>query len=353
MRTMKAAVLYQVGSPLVIEELEVPYLGHGQVLVRVVASGVCHSQLHEVQGEQPDPFLPHLLGHEGAGVVEAVGPGVTTVKVEDHVVLSWIQGAGIQSKTPTYRKGMATINAGWITTFNEYTVASENRVTPVRKDMPLDKAALLGCAVPTGAGAMFHQADVQPSHTVAVFGVGGIGLNAVQAASFLGARMVIAVDMHDAKLQLAREFGATEVVNAREQDPVCAIKELTIGNGADITFEASGRTEVMEQAYEAARPRSGLTIISGVPPRDAKIRIDSYQLNLGKRIMGTAGGASNPSEDYPKYADLYLSGKWKLDELITHRFQLAEVNDALAALANGEVGRGIIESDSVARSEAS
>ena len=339
---MKAAVLREFGKPLSVEELEAPIPAAGQLLVRVHYSGFCRKQLEEMEGTRPDPYLPHLLGHEGAGVVEAVGDGVTTAKPGDHVVLSWIVGSGVQSETPIYSSSEGSINAGWITTFNTYAVVSENRVTPIRKDMPLARAALLGCAVPTGAGSFLHEEGLKPESTVAVFGTGGIGLNAIQAASYRGAKIVIAVDVHDEKLELARTFGATHTINATKNDPVAAIKELT-NNGADFTFESAGLIKTMEQAYDAASDTVGKVILAGVNPASEKMNIDPHALHFGKVLTGTAGGFSTPAEDYPKYVDLYLEGRWKLDELVTHTFTLDEINDAADMLKSGKAGRVLID----------
>lgn len=343
-KKMKAAVLYETNKPLVIENLKVPEPEFGQVLVKVYFSGICHKQMEEIQGYRgPDPYLPHLLGHEGAGVVEAIGPGVTNVAPGDHVVLSWIKGAGINSRTPTYYKGEQPINAGWITTFNEYAVVSENRVTAISKDMPLDKATLLGCAVATGVGVVINQARVMPGSTVAVFGVGGIGLNVVQGAALVNADRIIAVDIVDAKLEMAKEFGATHTINAVKQNPVQQIIELTGNTGVDYAFETIGKIETMEQAYESAQKYGGYVNIVGVPPYGGKISVDAYHLHDGKCLVGTSGGKTWKEKDFPKYIELYFAGKLKLDELITHRFGLDEINDAFLAMEKGELGRAIVE----------
>jgi len=341
MRAMLAAVLRELGRPLTLEKLEVPEPGRGQVLVRLHYSGFCRKQLEEMAGIRPDPYLPHLLGHEGSGVVEAVGPDVTVTRAGDHVVLSWIRGPGIQSETPTYLSDAGPVNAGWITTFNEYAVVSENRVTPIRKDMPLEAAALLGCAVPTGAGSFLHEAGIGPRTSVVIFGAGGIGLNAVQAAAFKGAGMIVAVDIFDSKLEMAREFGATHVINARQEDPVAVVKRLTDG-GADFTFESAGLIKTMEQAYETASDTVGKVILAGVNPASEKLCIDPHALHFGKVLTGTAGGFSKPAEDYPRYVELYMDGRWKLDELVTHRFTLDQINDAADLLTRGDVGRVVI-----------
>lgn len=341
---INAAVLYEINKPLVIENVKVPEPEYGQVLVKIHFSGICNKQLEELKGKRGhDPYLPHLLGHEGAGIVEAIGPGVTRVVPGDHIVLSWIKGLGINSRTPTYYKGDQPINAGWVTTFNEYAVVSENRVTGIRKDMPLDKAALLGCAVATGLGVVINQARVSPGSTVAVFGAGGIGINAIQGAALVNASKIIAVDVHDHKLDLARRFGATHTINALKQEPVKKIKELTNGIGVDFAFEVIGQIETMEQAYESTRNDSGYVDLVGVPPLDKKMSIDSFPLHFGKRLVGAHGGDTQPEKDFPRYIDLYFAGKLKLDELITHRFELKSINNAFQAMERGELGRAIIE----------
>lgn len=344
MRGMKAAVLYELGAPLVIEEVRAPDPGQGQVLVKMAASGVCHTQLLEIRGKRgKDLYLPHMLGHEGAGVVEAVGPGVSRVRAGDHVILSWIVGPGASAAPPTYWKGSQPINAGALTTFQEYTLASENRVTPIRGDMPLDKAALLGCAVATGAGAVLNTAQVKPGTTVAVFGVGGIGLFAVQAAVWRNAARVIAVDVREEKLERARKAGATDAVHAGREDPVRAILDRTEGKGADYAVEAAGLPETMEQAFLSVRTGGGVAALVGNLPRGMKIQIDPFALICGKRLVGSWGGDTDPERDFPGYVDLYFAGKLKLDEMITHRFRLEEINEAFEALEKGEVGRAIVE----------
>lgn len=340
----KAAVLYRANEPLRIEELSVPDLKKGQVLVKVTFSGVCHSQLLETRGERgPDPYLPHTLGHEGSGVVEAVGPGVTRVAAGDTVILSWIKGPGINAEPPVYQNGKERIRGGPLTTFQEFTVASENRVTPISKKVPLDKAALIGCAFATGAGAVFNTAKLKRGETVAVFGAGGVGLCAIQAARLAKASQIIAVDIHDRKLDEAKKFGATQTIHARKDNAVKKILEWTEGRGADVAVEAAGQKESMENAFNSVRTGGGLAILIGNLPKKSKISIDPFMLICGKRIVGSWGGETQPERDFPRYLDLYLSGKLKLDELITRRFKLEDVNAALRSLEQGEVSRALIE----------
>ena len=340
---MKAAVLYEINKPLVIDAVTVPEPDIGQVLVKVHASGVCHTQLDNIEGNYgEDPYLPHLVGHEGAGVVEAIGSGVTHVAPGDHVILSWIKGPGISAKLPKYHKGDQVINAGFATTFNEYTIASENCVTKIRKDIPFDVASLIGCAVPTGVGAVINESKVEPGSTVAVFGAGGIGLNIIQGAALVSPLKIIAVDILDHKLDFARKFGATDVINAKNEDPVEKIKELTDGNGVDYAFESAGRKDTMEKAYQCLC-NTGLVNIVGNPINNQKMSIDVLQAHYGKRVIGGHGGSSRPEVDFAKYIGLYKAGKIKLDELITHRFKFEKINDAIKSLKEGEVCRAIIE----------
>ena len=339
---MKAAVLYEINKPLRLEEIDVPEPDLGQVLVKVMSSGICHTQLDNVKGKYgPDAYLPHLLGHEGAGIVEKIGLGVTRVAPGDHVVLSWIQGPGFNAKTPLYMKGSQKINAGPVTTFNEYTIASENRVTKIRSDIPHEVASIIGCAVSTGLGAALNESKIQPGSSVAVFGIGGIGLNIIQGAALLNALKIIAVDIHEHKLDFAQKFGATHVINAKKEDPVKKIKELTNGKGVDYSFESAGLKQTMEQAYQAAG-NTGLINLVGNPAHNENICIDAVQTHYGKQLIGGHGGHTRPDVDFARYVDLYMAKKLKLDELITHRYTLAKINEALATLEDGKVCRAVI-----------
>ncbi|HIA62462.1 MAG TPA: dehydrogenase [Planctomycetaceae bacterium] len=346
MRKVKAAVLYEIDKPLVIDEVEVPDLEHGQVLVDIKCSGLCHKQLEEMTGKRGnDPHLPHLLGHEGAGIVEEVGPSVTYVKPGDHVVLGWMKGQGIDSAPPFYSKLGKPVNAGWITTFNEMAVISENRITPIRKDMPFDVAALLGCAVTTGLGVVSRIAKMEPGGKVVVFGIGGIGLNVVQSAALFGAVQVIAVDVNDDKLALAQCIGATHTVNATDGGEIDRVLELTSGEGADYCFEAVGDVRVMERAYQVTGSK-GLTVLMGVPKSGDKLCVDPIPLYLGRRLTGCHGGDTVKEEDIPHCVDMYLAGKLKLDELITERIKLEEINASFERMKEKKlVGRSVIEFD--------
>lgn len=340
----EAAVLFRCGEPLQLVELSIPELKPGQVLVDVSYSGVCHSQLLEVQGKRgPDRFLPHTLGHEGSGAVVEVGEGVAKVKPGDRVVLSWLKGDGAEVPSTVYLSAEGPINSGAINTFMHQTVTCENRVTPIPDTMPLREAALLGCAIPTGAGTVFNAAKVHAGGSVSVFGVGGIGLSAVLAASLRGATPIIAVDLFEHKLEKARELGATHLIRARQQDPVAAIVEITRGHGVDYAIETAGRRETMEAAFRAVRDNGGLCVLAGNLPHGERISLDPFDLIRGKRIIGSWGGETWPDRDIPLYVDLYLAGKLKLDALITHTYRLGEINQAFDDLENGKVGRALIQ----------
>jgi len=345
MRTTRAAVLSQINQPLEIDELVIPDLKRGQVLVRIAYSGVCHSQLNEIRGlKGEDKYLPHTLGHEGSGIVIEVGPEVRKVKVGDHVVLTWIKGAGLDSPSMQYeRVDGSIVHSGAISTFMEYAVISENRLVPIPKEMPLKEAALLGCAIPTGAGIVLNTARVQPDSTVAIFGVGGIGLSAILAAKMMEAAIIIAVDIHEQKLIQAREIGASHVINASTQHALDAIRKITGGQGVDFAIEAAGKREAMETAFKSVKDKGGLCILAGNLPAGQQICIDPFDLIKGKRIIGTWGGETNPDKEIPKYVDHFLSGRVNLSCFTSDIYRLVGINNALNDLASGKVNRALIE----------
>ena len=341
----KAAVLYEINKPLQIEELTIPDLQPGQVLVKIAYSGVCRSQLNEIQGlKGEDNYLPHTLGHEGSGIVEAIGPGVSKVEPGDYVVLTWIKGTGADVPSTLYKKAEGSIvNSGAISTFMTKAIISENRLVKIPPKMPLREAALLGCAIPTGAGIVLNTLKVQSGNSIAIFGVGGIGLSAALAAGMVNAAPVIAVDVFDYKLKLARDVGATHLINASQEDPLKTILKITDGRGVDYAIEAAGRRETMESAFRAVRNNDGLCVLAGNLSQGERISLDPFDLIKGKKIIGTWGGETNPDRDIPHYADLFLSGKLKLSKFPTDGFKLEEINDAFEDLENGKVGRPIIE----------
>jgi len=340
---MKAAILVEQKKPLVIGDITLPdKLEYGQVLVKVMCSGICGSQIGEINGAKgPDKFLPHLLGHEGGGVVVDVGPGVTRVKKDDRVAMHWRKGYGIDSAVPQYRWGDRPINAGWITTFNEYAILSENRVTAVPADVDFEIVALMGCAVTTGLGVVNNNAQLKIGESIVVFGAGGVGLNVIQGAAMVSAYPIIAVDIFDHKLETARKFGATHTINSNKQDPTDEITKIVGKNGVDVAVDNTGNTKVIEKAYELTSS-TGRTVLVGVPKKGDNINIYSLPLHFEKRIVGSHGGESNPSIDIPNYIKLFQKGRMNLKDMISHSFSLDNINQAIDAMQKGEVTRCMI-----------
>jgi S-(hydroxymethyl)glutathione dehydrogenase / alcohol dehydrogenase len=357
---MRAAVLETAPGDLVIDEIAVGDVGPREVLVRTVAAGLCHSDLHFMQGLYPYP-LPAVLGHESAGVVEAVGEQVADLAPGDHVIscVSAFCGAcrycltgrpylcdkvGLTRRPDEpprlARDGERVFPFFDLASFAEMLLVHEHLLVKVRPDMPLDKAALIGCGVTTGVGAVLNTAGVRPGDTVAVLGCGGIGLNAIQAAALVGAGRIIAVDRLAPKLALARTFGATDVVDASSDDPVLAVQELT-GGGVDHAFEAIGLKLTAEQAF-AMLGKGGVATVIGMVPVGQRLEIDATQLIGGKRLQGSNMGSNRFRIDMPQYVDWYLAGKLKLDELVSATMPLDKINDGFATLASGAVARQLI-----------
>ncbi len=338
---MQAAVLVEPGQPLALWELTPPALRPGQVLVDLVYSGVCHTQVLEARGRRgPDRWLPHCLGHEGVGVVSDVGPEVTKVRPGDRVVLTWIRGQGADVPSTVYQSDAGPVNSGAVCTFMRQTVTCESRVVPIGDELPWAVAALLGCAVPTGAGAVLNTAAVEPGSRVAVFGVGGVGAAAVMAARMAGAAEVIAVDIQPAKLEAALALGATHTVNAAAEDPLERLRGQA--GGVDVAIECAGRQETMQTAFAAVRERGGLCVLAGNLPHGGRLSIDPFDLIRGRRLVGCWGGDTQPDRDLPRYAAAYLGGRLPLDKLATRVYALEAVNDALDDLEAGVVGRPLI-----------
>jgi len=343
----RAAVLVRSREPLELAELEVPEsLRFGQVLVKVRYSGICGAQINEIDGTKgPDKFLPHLLGHEGVGSVLEAGEGVRSVRKGDIVVLHWRKGNGIQSETPIYRWRDRTVNAGWVTTFNDIAIVSENRLTPIPANLDPRLAPLLGCAVTTAFGVINNNAVVKVGQSVVVFGVGGVGQCLVQAAKMVSAYPVIAVDVVRGKLDAALRFGATHGIESKNGlDLDKAIRDLVGAEGADVSIDTTGNPRVIESAYEVTRPR-GKTILVGVPRKGENISIHSLPLHFKKLLTGSEGGDSEPQDDIPRYVRLIQAGVLKLDGLVTHEFKLEKINEAIALLRSGEAGRVLISTE--------
>ena len=339
-----AAVLYEINKPLCIEQIEIPRLKPGQVLVKLAFSGVCHSQLMEIHGRRgPDKFLPHLLGHEGSGIVMETGEEVGKVAVGDSVALTWIKSSGADSGGTQYSGNNGIINAGGITTFSKHSVVSENRCVKIPSNFPLDIAALLGCAVLTGAGMVMNTMRPNDRNSIIIWGVGGIGLSAVMGAKLSNCKSIIAIDNQDFKLEMAQIFGATHIINAKSIDVQTRICEIVGKEGVDFAVESAGRTDTIEQAFRAVRKKGGLCVFASHPATDERICLDPYDLISGKQIKGSWGGESFPDRDIPRFVDYFTNGMMPLEKLATHRYKLDMINNALNDLESGEVGRPIIE----------
>lgn len=362
-----AAVCRGLNEDLIIEELDLQDPKEGEVLVRMAASGVCHSDLSMANGTIFGAF-PVVLGHEGAGVVEAVGPGVESPAVGDHVVISWVPQCGrcffCRNEEPYLcTSGAAAMGTGGLLdgtsrlskdgkpvrqmlcsgTFADSIVIPATSAVVIDDDIPLDVAALLGCAVLTGVGAALNTAHIKPGATVAVLGCGGVGLNVIQGAILAGAERVIAIDMVPEKLELARVFGATEIIDATGADAVSAVKDLTRGRGADVGFEVIGLEPTIRQTVDLVR-RGGQVVLVGIPKMDVTMHL-SAALGLvlsAKSLTGCWYGSCDIQRDVPRLLDWYRSGELKLDELISRRIELADVNDAFRAMEAGEVARSVI-----------
>ena len=338
---MKSAMLIESKKPLVVTDIDLPTkLEIGQVLVKVCYSGICGAQINEIEAiKGPDKFLPHLLGHEGSGIVEKVGEGVTTVKPGDHVVLHWRKSSGIESITPKYIWKGKKINAGWVTTFNEKAIISENRLTVIPASFDMRVAALFGCAVTSAFGVVNNDAKIKIGQSVLIFGVGGVGLNVAQAASMVSAYPIVGIDLHKHKIKMGKQFGLTHGFTGNTANLKKKIYNVIGSKGADITIETTGIPKVIERAYELTTP-DGKTILVGVPTD--KISIYSLPLHFKKILKGSHGGDSVPDIDIPRYIRLINQKKMTLKNLITHEFDLKDINSAIDLFRSGKAGRIII-----------
>jgi len=339
----EAALLVELGKPLEMAELSIPALNPGQVLVEISHSGACGTQVMEWQGAKgPDKWVPHCLGHEGVGTVVDAGAGVTKVAAGDRVVLSWIRGSGAEAGGCKYDWDGKVVNAGGVTTFQRHAVVSENRLTRLPEQLSNDVAILLGCAAPTGMGAVFNVLNARPGDSVAIFGTGGIGLNAAMAAAFAGGIPVIGVDPNPDRRKLAMVFGCTHTIDPSAGDVVEAIKEIVPG-GVDLAVEASGLPPVMKSAVDAVRNQGGRAVVIGNAKAGAELVLSPGIFNQGKSLMGTWGGDSVPDRDYQRYAKLLSSGRFPAADLLSRPFRLEEATQALTDLKDGKVGRPLID----------
>jgi len=340
---MLAAILVEQNKPLIVDEVKLPEsLDFGQVLVRLSFSGICGSQLGEIKGVKgKDPYLPHLMGHEGSGTVVDIGPGVTRVVIGDHVVLHWKPAKGIEANPPDYQWLGKRLNAGKVTTFNECSIVSENRITKIPKDLDMRVATLFGCAVTTAFGVVNNDAKVKIGQSVVVFGLGGLGMNVVQAASMVSANPIVGIDLFEEKFEVAKKFGLTHSLNSEIKNRNKKIKQIVGESGADVVIETTGNSRLIEEAYELTSEK-GKTILVGVPNKGDNISIYSLPLHFKKILKGSHGGDALPDIDIPRYIRLIETGKMSLDGLITHDYDLVDINSALDLFKTGKAGRIVI-----------
>jgi len=364
----RAAVAHRAGAPLTIETVDIEGPRFGEVLVEIKATGVCHTDQFTLSGDDPEGLFPAILGHEGAGIVVDVGPGVTTLKKGDHVIplytpecrqceyclnpktnlcqsIRSTQGQGLMpdGSSRFSLDGKPVLHYMGTSTFSNFTVVPEIALAKIRQDAPFDKVCYIGCGVTTGIGAVIFTAKVEVGSKVIVFGLGGIGLNVIQGARLASADMIVGVDLNPGREAMARKFGMTHFVNPAEVqgDLVPYLVSLTKG-GADYTFECIGNTKVMRQALESAHKGWGTSVIIGVAPAGAEISTRPFQLVTGRNWRGSAFGGARGRSDVPKIVDWYMDGKIDIDSLITHTMPLEKINDAFDLMHRGESIRSVV-----------
>jgi len=363
-----AAVLREPNGRLEVERIEIAEPGPGEVRVRIAASGLCHTDLETMHGQQPCR-LPAVIGHEGAGVVEAVGPGVTLVRVGDHVALSWSPNCGhcfycdrgqpilcevaaranaqgvLFDGTPRFSAaGQPIFFYSLVSSHAQYTIVAEQAAVPVPREFPLDQAALLGCAVMTGYGGAVRAGRIRPGDRVVVIGAGAVGLNAIQGARIAGATTIVAIDVNPRKLGWATDLGATHAIDARETDPVAAVRALTAGRGADVAIEAAGQNVTLRQTLDASRPGARVVIL-GKTAFGQEVTLPFTSLMGEREIVRTSYGMARPRQDFPRLAELAMNGALRLEPLISMRLSLADINAGFDALRGGEVARAVVVFD--------
>ena len=336
-KTAKAAILIEQKKPLLVATIDLPdKLEFGQVLIKFAYSGICGSQIGEIEGVKgKDRFLPHLLGHEGSGEVVGIGPGVSTVSIGDTVVAHWKVSDGIQSETPSYKLNGKKINAGWITTFNEYGVLSENRLTKIISTSSLMESALYGCAITTGFGAVENKANLKLGHSVVVFGSGGIGLNVIQACFFSGASLIYAVDKYNNRLKIAKLCGADMIINSCNSDVWKVLNDQFPDKGPDLFIDNTGDEEIIAKGYNLIN-QAGTVLLIGVPSQEKTTAINTLPLHFGKRIVGTHGGDIKPETDIGRYIKFAREKKIDFSKIITDVGSLDRINDLIESMKNGK-----------------
>lgn len=343
---MKAAILESINGPLTIGEVGLTEPAFGQVLVKVLVSGICGSQLQEIAGNKGNAkFVPHLLGHEGCGIVESVGVGVTKVKPGDKVVMHWRKGEGIESDFPIYHFKGKSMPSGKVTTFSQYSLVSENRITPVPADTPNELCALLGCSLSTALGVIDNETDLRLGESFMVMGVGGLGVNLIRAAKLASAYPVVAVDVHDSKKDTALAMGADLFINAKTQNIQEELtKTLGIKN-IDVIVDTSGSKQGLESSITLLSGVGRYIILGHPKPGESVELINANHMfeGEGKTIKATQGGRFSPTRDIPRYINLYRAGILKIDTIITHRVKLDDVNEAIDLVRKGLAGRILID----------
>ncbi|MFM6173529.1 MAG: zinc-binding dehydrogenase [Sphaerospermopsis kisseleviana] len=338
-----AAILVEQRKPLVIDEVEVPALKRGQVLVEIHATRVCGSQIGEIDGVKgPDKFLPHLLGHEAGAIVLEVGADVSHVAPGDRVVCHWRPGAGIDAGGSVYKWNGREVNAGPITTFQKYAVISENRLTKVPADTDFELCCLLADTLTTGFGVINNDAKVKAGESVVIFGVGGIGFGVVLGAKLAGANPIIGIDVHAHKLAKAAQHGLTHAIDASRENAPDKVKDI-LGGLADVVIDGTGNPAVIESAYELTRLRGGRCVLFGVLPHDKKISIQTLALHFGRTLTGSEGGQSRPHEDIPKILGQIAAGAFDPSDFINRRGSLSEVGDVMADMRKGDVIHAVLQ----------
>ncbi len=347
-KKIKAAILAEQRKPLIIADIYLPAnLNYGQVLVKIFYSGICGAQINEIDGVKgSDHYLPHLLGHEGTGEVIKCGEGVSAVKKGDYVVLHWRKGEGIQSATPGYLWKGKKVNAGWVTTFNEMAVVSENRITPIPKDTDLATAALYGCTLTTAFGVIHHDAQLKSGESIVVFGAGGVGSAIVLAASTSGAYPIIAVDISVSKLQGVKNLGANHTLIYKEKSIREDLEKILGRLGADVTIDTTGINRVREICFESAN-KKGRTVLVGVPKHGEKMSIDSFPLHFQKILTGSEGGSCNPSYDIPRLIRLFKAKNFNLHKMISRIYTLDNINEAVTRIRTGTELRCLIKVNNI------
>tara|TARA_B100000795_G_C22755568_1_gene421348 strand:- start:283 stop:1326 length:1044 start_codon:yes stop_codon:yes gene_type:complete len=341
--SFKAAVLENINSTLKIKDLKFPKLKIGQVLVKVLFSGVCRSQLMEIEGKRgEDKWLPHCLGHEGSGIVVDIGNKVTKVKKNDEVILTWIKGKGINAANAVYNHKSSIVNSGQVTTFSQYSIVSENRLVKKPKFIDHDEAVLYGCAIPTGFGMVINEIKPKKNMSVIVIGIGGIGMSALLALKCLKIKKIIVIDVSNKKIQMAKKFGFKNSFNGNDKNLDKKISKI-LKDGADVCIECAGTIKTIEKGFSLIKDDGGKLLFASHPPNNEKASFFPHDFIKGKQISGSWGGKTYPDRDIAKIAKMIKDSNISLKPLVSKKYQLKDINNAIKDLKNGKVFRPIID----------